>query len=109
MIDLVWKSGAILIGTSDSKTGIYNPNWLDIDTIISLKENKKSLLEYTTAKYVTNSELLELECDILIPAALENQITEENAENIKADLILELANGPITPKADSILFGKILL
>lgn len=106
MIDLVHKAGAVLIGTSDSKTGIYDANGLDIDAIITLKENKKSLTEYTSGKKITNTELLELECDILIPAALENQITEENAKNIKASLILELANGPITPVADDILFGK---
>ncbi len=106
MIDLVHKAGAILIGTSDSKTGIYDANGLDVDAIITLKENKKSLTEYTSGNKITNTELLELECDILIPAALENQITEENAKNIKASLILELANGPITPLADDILFGK---
>jgi glutamate dehydrogenase/leucine dehydrogenase len=106
MIELVRKSGAILIGTSDSKTGIHDANGLDVDAIIALKENKKSLLEYTGAKHITNAKLLELECDILIPAALENQITEENADHIKASLILELANGPITPVADDILFAK---
>ena len=106
MIELVHQAGAILIGTSDSKTGIYDENGLDVESIITLKENKKSLIEYTSGKKITNTELLELECDILIPAALENQITEENADHIKAKLILELANGPITPKADEILFAK---
>ncbi len=57
-------------------------------------------------KHITNTELLELECDILIPAALENQITSDNASRIRATLILELANGPITPDADATLFAK---
>ena len=57
-------------------------------------------------KHITNSELLELACDILIPAALENQITSENAHKIQATLIMELANGPITPDADIVLFQK---
>lgn len=106
MIELIAKTGAILIATSDSHGGIYDENGLDIAHIIELKKNKKSLSEYTEAKHITNSELLELECDILIPAALENQITSENANNIRARLILELANGPITPDADMVLFSK---
>lgn len=57
-------------------------------------------------KHITNGELLRLPCDILIPAALENQITSENADKIQASLILELANGPITPDADTVLFAK---
>ena len=56
--------------------------------------------------HITNAELLELACDILIPAALENQITSENADKIQASLIMELANGPITPDADTVLFEK---
>ena len=106
MIELIAKTGAILIGTSDSHGGIYDANGLDIARIIELKKNKKSLEEYTGVQHITNAELLELECDILIPAALENQITSDNADKIKASLILELANGPITPDADKALFAK---
>ena len=73
---------------------------------MELKKNKKSLSEYDGVKHITNSELLELACDILIPAALENQITSENADTIQATLIMELANGPITPDADAVLFQK---
>lgn len=104
MIELIAKTGAILIATSDSKWAISDPNGLDIAKIVELKKNKKSLSEYPGGKHISNAELLELECDILIPAALENQITIDNAKNIRARLILELANGPITPEADSILF-----
>jgi glutamate dehydrogenase len=115
MIELVDKAGGIIIGTSDSHGAIYDPRGLDVHQIIELKKNKKSLQEYRFqtplsggegAGMRSNAELLELECDILIPAALENQITEDNAYNIKASLILELANGPITPAADTILYKK---
>lgn len=105
MIELIEKTGTILIGTSDSHGGIYDANGLDVAKIVALKNAKKSLEEYTEAQHITNAELLELECDILIPAALENQITGENAKNIKAKLIMELANGPITPEADVALFA----
>ena len=71
--------------------------------ISEIKKNKGSVVEYTDAKTLWEKEVLEQECDILIPAALENQITEGNVKNIKAKLILELANGPITPEADAIL------
>lgn len=106
MIELISKTGALLIGTSDSHDGIYDANGLDIAKIVELKKNKKSLSEYTGAEHISNTELLELDCDILIPAALENQITSDNADRIKASLILELANGPITPDADKTLFAK---
>ncbi|MBX9809675.1 Glu/Leu/Phe/Val dehydrogenase, partial [Candidatus Gracilibacteria bacterium] len=106
MIELLQKTGAILIGTSDSHGGIYDANGLDIAQIVELKTHKKSLTEYKGGSQITNHELLELACDILVPAALENQITSDNVANIKAGLILELANGPITPDADVALFAR---
>lgn len=106
MIELIDRTGAILIGTSDSHGGIYDESGLDIAQIVELKKNKKSLTEYKWGKQISNSELLELACDILIPAALENQITGDNAKNVKAHLIMELANGPITPEADVALFAR---
>ncbi len=106
MIELTYKAGAIIIGTSDSHGGISDPKGLDIEQIVKLKNEKKSLTEYKWGKHITNAELLELECDIFIPAALENQITSENVKNIKAHLIMELANGPVTPDADAILFAR---
>ncbi len=94
-----------IIAISDSKGSIYNENGLDIKKLIEIKKQTGSVINYD-AKKITNQELLELECDILIPAALENQITKENADKIKAKVILELANGPTTPEADEILFKK---
>jgi glutamate dehydrogenase/leucine dehydrogenase len=106
MMQILSQMGAIIIGTSDSGGAIYQENGLDVMKVITLKQEKKSLKEYSGVLQISNTELLEKSCDILIPAALENQITSENADNIKARLILELANGPVTPEADEILFEK---
>ena len=123
-IDLKWKTVAIqgawnaglimaellielwvkIIWISDSRWWIYNEKGLNIWEISKLKIQKKSVIDYTDAEKIWPKKVLELECDILIPAALENQITEENAENIKAKYILELANWPIVTEADEILF-----
>jgi glutamate dehydrogenase len=95
--------GCKIIGISDSKGGIYNPDGLNVDSVMNFNEKNGSVVGYPNSKVVTNEELLELQCDILVPAALKNQITEKNASKIKAKLILEAANGPTTPKADDIL------
>lgn len=94
----------IIIWISDSKWWIYNNKWLFIDKIQELKSCRKSVTEYIDAEQLGNWDILEKDCDILVPAALENQIIRENASNIKAKIIVELANGPITPIADEILF-----
>lgn len=95
-----------IVAVSDSRGGIYDKNGLDIDNIKSVKEKNGSVTKYSKAKKITNEQLLELKVDVLIPAALENQITQKNANRIKADMILELANGPVTPEADKILAKK---
>lgn len=100
------KKGHSVIAISDSKGGIYNLNGLDIEKLMEHKKNTGSLSGFPNAKEITNEELLEIECDLLIPAAFENQITQANAGKVKAKAILELANGPITPEADDILFKK---
>lgn len=102
-IELLKDLSIKLIWVSDSKWAIYNENWLEIDEIISLKKNKKSVIDYKNASILSNDELLEKECDILVPAALENRLTQENTSNLKTKLILELANWPTTPEADEIL------
>jgi len=104
--DIVNKSWAIIIWISDSKWAIYNEKGLDISKIIDIKKSNKSVIEYIWADIVWDKDFLEKEADILVPAALENQITEKNASNIKAKLILELANGPISPEADEILWDN---
>lgn len=95
---------AKIIWISDSKWWIYNESGLDITKIEELKADRKSVTEYTWWDIHTNSSILEIECDILVLAALENQITEENVEKIKSKYILELANWPTTPTADKYLF-----
>lgn len=96
-----------VLAISDSKGGIYNKEGLDLEKLKEHKKNTGTLSGFPEGKEITNEELLELTCDVLIPAAFENQITVNNAKNIKAKAILELANGPITPEADEILFNKI--
>lgn len=107
MISLLRDRGAILVGTADSRGAIYDPSGLDIDRILALKKEYKSVREYDTQLVLSDpADLLVQATDILIPAALEGQITEANAPSIKARLILELANGPTTPEADDILFAR---
>lgn len=96
--------GLKVVAVSDSKGGIYNPNGLNAKEVIAYKERTGSVVGFPGAKTITNAELLELPVDILIPAALENQITADNAGRIKAKIVAELANGPTTPEADEILF-----
>ncbi len=103
----IWKNaGNKIIAVSDSKSGVYDVNGLDIKSLEEYKKTTGALTGFPGVKEITNQELLALECDLLIPAAFENQITEENATHVKAKVVLELANGPITPTADDILFGK---
>jgi glutamate dehydrogenase/leucine dehydrogenase len=104
MAELLIDLWAKIIGISDSGGAIYNEQWLNIWEISRLKANRKSVIQYSDATICSNEEILEKQCDILVPAALENQITQKNAKNIKTEVILELANWPITPQADEILF-----
>lgn len=98
--------GCRIIAVSDSKGGIFNADGINPDKALKHKEERGSVIGYAGAKEITNEELLELQCDILIPAALENQITASNANNINADIVVEAANGPTTPEADEILAEK---
>lgn len=103
----IWsQAGHTVLAVSDSKGGIYSANGLNIEEVEKYKKEKGTLTDFPNAKNISNEELLELECDLLIPAAFENQITEKNADKVKAKVILELANGPVTPEADEILFDK---
>lgn len=100
------ENGHTVIAVSDSKSAIVNENGLDLEKVEAHKKSTGSLKDFPGAKNITNEELLELPCDLLVPAAFENVITDANADKIKAKVILELANGPITPEADEILFKK---
>ena len=101
------EGGAIITGIAEYNGGIYNENGLDVEEVHQLQQEKGSILDYNNAKNIINSiELLEYECDILVPAALENQITEKNAPRIQAKIIGEAANGPVTTEAAHILQQK---
>ncbi len=95
-----------IIAVSDSSGGIFNPLGMEPEKIMEHKKKTGSVQGYAGAKDISNEELLELECDILVPAALENVITKDNASKIKAKIVVEGANGPTTPEADEILFKK---
>jgi glutamate dehydrogenase (NAD(P)+) len=96
--------GLKVVAVSDSKGGIYNADGLDYDKVMAHKEKTGSVVGFPGTKPVSNEELLELDVMVLIPSALENQITEANAARIKAKISAELANGPTTPGADKILY-----
>ncbi len=107
MARFLHEAGFTVVAVSDSKGGIYNPKGVDPVRVGKTKEETGSVFGKTSGgKVITNEELLELPCDILIPAALDNVINVGNAKNIKAKYILELANGPTTPEADAILEKK---
>ena len=106
---LVEEQGAKVIAASDSKGGVYNKSGIQIGALRKHKEKTGSVVGFSGAKSVTNEELLELDCTILIPAALENQINSKNAKNVKAKIVAEAANGPTTPDADDVLFKNDIL
>jgi glutamate dehydrogenase (NAD(P)+) len=99
----VAEDGAIVVALSDSTGGIYNPNGIDVALALAHKQETGALEGLKDTEQVTNDELLLLDCDVLAPCALEQVITSENADKIKAKLICEGANGPTTPTADEIL------
>lgn len=103
---LLAEMGANVVGISDSKGGVYNKRGLDLDKVFAAKALSGSVSSYKDADHVTNEELLELPCEILVPAAMENQITSKNADNINARIIGEAANGPTSPEADDILYDR---
>ncbi|AWR94620.1 Glu/Leu/Phe/Val family dehydrogenase [Acidianus brierleyi] len=98
--------GAKVVGISDSKGGVLDYNGIDVDKALEIKAKTGSVIDYPDGKKVSNDELLISDCDILVPAALENVITKYNAPKIKAKLIVEGANGPLTADADEILKEK---
>ncbi|MFX0023268.1 MAG: Glu/Leu/Phe/Val dehydrogenase [Candidatus Hermodarchaeota archaeon] len=106
--DLLYNEGCKIMAVSDISGGIYSPGGLDIPKLLDWTKQGNYLKDYQNKDYkmISNNDLLTLECDVLIPAALENQITKNNADKIKSKIVLEGANGPVTPEADKILFDK---
>jgi glutamate dehydrogenase (NAD(P)+) len=103
---LMAQEGATIVAVSDSQGGIRNMSGLNIEGVIAWKKEHGTVCGYPGSEDVSNAEVLEAECDILIPAALENQITAANAADIKARIVAEAANGPTTPDADEILYDR---
>lgn len=107
---ILYQHGFKVLAVSDSKGALYCEEGLEPDKALSCKVDKGQVgdcvLAGQSCKMITNAELLELDCDVLILSAMENQVTKDNADRVKAKLILELANGPITPEADEVLAQK---
>ncbi len=103
---LIAEQGVKVVAVSDSAGAIHAPTGLDVARVIGWKSEHGTVKGFPGADAMTNQELLEVECDILIPAALENQITPANAPRIRARVIAEAANGPTTPEADAILYDR---
>lgn len=104
---LAEEAGATVVGISDALGGLYNPKGLPVRDLLAKYGTKEGgIRDYKDAETVTNDELLELPCDVLIPAAISAQLTKDNADKVKAKLIVEGANGPTTPLADNIFADK---
>lgn len=103
---LLHKTDNQVIAVNDSKGAIYNTRGLDIPRVIEYKHQTGTVVGFEGSEAITPAQLLSLECDILVPAALENSITKDNASKVKARLIAEAANGPTTPEADAILYEQ---
>lgn len=103
---LLQAKGAKILACSDSRGGIYNKDGLDPLEVIEHKEKTGSVVGFEGAEKLDSKQVLEIECDVLVPAALENQILEDNVDNIKTKIIAEAANGPTVPEADRILYEK---
>ena len=98
--------GYRIVAVSDSRNGIYDEKGFDPEYVMTVKQDKGSVADVPDVHIITNAELLECDCDVLIPAALDGQITKENADAVQAKIIVELANGPVTAEADEILNKK---
>jgi glutamate dehydrogenase (NAD(P)+) len=103
---LFHEAGARIIAVSDSQGGIHREEGLNVDEVIAFKAKHDSVVGVPSTETITNEQLLELDCDVLIPAAMENQIRGDNAERVKCRLVCEAANGPTTPAADDLLRAR---
>jgi glutamate dehydrogenase (NAD(P)+) len=100
------NEGCRIVALSDTQGGIYNERGLDPQQVLRHKQERGTVVGFANAQRVTNAEVLEVPCDILVPAATENQITGQNAERVQARMIAEAANGPTTPDADRIFYQR---
>ncbi len=103
---LISNEGATVVAVSDSTGGIHNPAGLDVNKVVAWKKEHGTVQGFPGSSDISNAQILEVDCDVLIPAALENQITNRNAGRIKAKIVAEAANGPTTPDADEDLFRQ---
>ena len=103
---LLEEAGCTVVAVSEDYGGIYNPLGLSVKRLLEWRAREGTLKNFPGIEIINNDELLALDCDVLVPAALENQITSRNAADIKATLIVEGANGPTTPEADDILLRR---
>ncbi len=108
-VELLHQQGCVVVGVSDVKGGVYNPKGLNPQGLRAHRDNTGSVVGYEGGEFVTNEELLELECDVLIPAALEGQLTSDNASRVRASVIVEAANGPTEPEGDEIFKDRGIL
>jgi glutamate dehydrogenase/leucine dehydrogenase len=106
---LLHEDGARVLAVSDSKGGIYNGGGLDPVAVMKYKDETGTVVGFPGCDFISNKDLLELKCDILVPAALENTITMDNVDRIKAKIVAEAANGPTTPGADRELHARNVL
>ncbi|HXW77058.1 MAG TPA: Glu/Leu/Phe/Val dehydrogenase [Candidatus Eremiobacteraceae bacterium] len=104
--ELFAQDGYKIVAVSDSRGGVANPKGLDVAKLIAFKQETGSVSGFSGGEKATNKEVLEYECDVLVPAALEKVITKENAPRIRAKIVAEAANGPTLPEADDILFER---
>src|ERR1700733_11429150 len=104
--ELMHREGYKIVGMGDITGSLYNPDGLDVPAVLGYLKENKTVEGYREADHLSNSELLELDCDILMPAATENQITSHNAGRIRCKVLAEGANGPTTAEADDIIFDK---
>jgi glutamate dehydrogenase (NAD(P)+) len=108
-VQLLQEAGCVIVGASDVRGGVHDPNGLSYQGLVRHQAEAGTITGYEGGETITNEELLELDCDVLIPAAIENQLTEDNAERVKAPVIVEAANGPTTPPADDIFKDRGIL
>jgi glutamate dehydrogenase (NAD(P)+) len=108
-VELLHEQGCRFVAVSDVRGGVYNPDGLSPTGLNAHEEEAGTIVGYEGGESITNEQLLEVDCDVLIPAAIEGQIIEQNADRIKASVIVEAANGPTTPEADEILKDRGIL